>query len=109
PSTQQDADVARERSWAAFFKEAGDLCHFPDDNGTLHVGLATTSDMALAEDKKLVFLEKYFSDKMPRPEMTSILVTESARIMQCGPVPTILQMALIGGVVSAGECGLISL
>ncbi|QQP39450.1 Hypothetical protein FKW44_020335 [Caligus rogercresseyi] len=38
-SAPQDADSARERSWAVFFKEAGDLCHFPDDNGTLHVGL----------------------------------------------------------------------
>ncbi|QQP38987.1 Hypothetical protein FKW44_019729 [Caligus rogercresseyi] len=46
---------------------------------------------------------------MTRLQMTSLLMSETARLLECGPNPNPLQKVLIGGVVSAGECGLIAL
>ncbi|QQP50987.1 Hypothetical protein FKW44_012178 [Caligus rogercresseyi] len=58
PSVPQESP--RDRAWDKFFAEAGELYQFPDDNGTLHVGLSSTSDMALADEKRVVFLSTYF-------------------------------------------------
>ncbi|QQP56937.1 Group ii intron reverse transcriptase maturase [Caligus rogercresseyi] len=92
-----------------FWSEAGALYQFPDDNGTLHVGLSSTSDLALSEEKKLTFMAAYADNKMTRLQMTSLLMSETARLLECGSTPTLLQKVLIGGIVSAGECGLIAL
>ncbi|QQP31475.1 Group ii intron reverse transcriptase maturase [Caligus rogercresseyi] len=77
----------KDRTMESFFSEAGALYQFPDDNGTLHVGLKE------ADFPRVIygFKNDAFADDVAAHS------------------PTILQKVLIGGGVSAGECGLIAL